>query len=106
MRRLFKVSQHGLTMPKLTLFPFALCLCVSASTAYAQWNLTGDNYTTQRLSIGTTSFSDKLSIEGTAKWQIRLRDTNAAGVIWQIGASGSDWAAGTGKFVISNSDAS
>lgn len=65
-----------------------------------------DNYTLNRISIGTNTFTDKLNIVGTSEWQISLKDNNSGGVIWKLGASGTGWAAGTGKFVLSNSDAS
>ncbi len=85
---------------------FSLMLClVASSTVQGQWSQTADNYTTARLSIGTTAFNDKLNIEGTGEWQVRLRD-NLAGQDWRIGSSGSGWAAGAGKFLISNNAAS
>jgi hypothetical protein len=98
-------SRRKTTMSKI-LFSFCTLLlsCISL-TVMGQWNLNTDNYTTGRLSIGTASYTDRLSIQGTG-WQIGLGETNGGGVVWKIGASGSTWAAGTGKFLISNNDAS
>ena len=76
-------------------------LLVSHAIQAQNWNLASDNYTTGRLSIGTSTFSDKLSIEGSGQWQVRLKD-NVNGADWRIGSSGSDWVAGGGKFLISN----
>lgn len=108
MSRFIKQGQRGLTLTKLS-WPFYTIFFLSISFgALAQWNQsgTGDNSTPGRVSIGTTTYTDKLNIVGTAQWQISLKDNNGGGVIWKIGASGLDWAAGTGKFVVSNSDMS
>jgi hypothetical protein len=80
-----------------------LTALISSDLSYGQWNLNADNHTTARLSIGTTSYSDKLSIEGTGEWHIRLKDKGTGGQDWRLGSSSTAWAAGGGKFIISNS---
>ena len=61
-------------------------------------------FTQGNLAIGSTATSgDRLSIEGDGKWQLKLRDTDTGGVDWRIGSSSDDWAAGGGKFIITNS---
>lgn len=75
------------------------------SLAQVQWNQSGDNYTTGSLSLGTSAVTDKLSIEGDGKWHIRLKDISG-GQDWRIGSTGTGWAAGAGKFIISNNTSS
>src|SRR5688572_1345198 len=85
---------------------FSISFIFGYSIVLAQWNQAGDSYTTGRVSIGTNVFSDRLSIEGTSEWQIRLKDKGAGGLDWRIGSTGNLWAAGGGKFLISNSNSS
>ncbi len=95
-------------MRNLKLFSLALLLLPSTSmySQLVQWNQGGDNHTMQRLSIGANVFSDKLSIESIGLWHIRLKENGTGGQAWRIGSTGSGWAAGAGKFIISNTDAS
>jgi hypothetical protein len=76
----------------------------SVVEAQMLWNESADYYSAGRLSLGTSTNSDKLSIEGTGEWHVRLTN-NADGQDWRIGSTETGWAAGAGKSIISNNPA-
>ena len=54
-----------------------------------------------RLGVGTTNPLAKFQITDSVDWHMRLHNPSIGGENWYIGASGDNWNAGPGKFLIS-----
>jgi hypothetical protein len=79
---------------------------VGVHSGESSFEVTGDHraYFRGNVALATTTLNnEKLAIAGNAQWHVRMLDTNG-GQNWRLGSSGNAWAAGGGKFIISNSD--
>lgn len=102
------MNLHIMKVKNLLLF---FCgMLMSFQTVLAQWTTSGSNVylttTTSNVAIGTITPVEKFSIESNGLWQIRIKEQTTGGTDWRIGSSANAWAAGGGKFLISNANAS
>jgi hypothetical protein len=91
-----------------------LSILFSSLPLFAQWqpiNAVGTDvgnifHLNGTVGIGTNAPVGKLHVEGTGEWQLLLKDKGTGGLDWRVGSSANSWAAGGGKFLISNSNSS
>lgn len=60
-----------------------------------------------KVGIGTTDLTENIKLAiATPDWHIGMNNTDPGGANWRIGSTSNNWAAGGGKFIISNHNAS